>query len=151
VAVIAGQQHGPRAPTAASLPSTPRAWVDQWAAASLNDPGHVCGRLFAPALASAFSRTQATAAWPTTETSRAHRSGSVASWPMATPRRSKRDRSGLHGTGATSRPAQPRRRRMAGHRNRARWLGSAAIGRGLGLRGRKRGPRGRSRLAGPPS
>jgi hypothetical protein len=36
------------------LPSTPRAWVDQWTAASLNDPGRVCGRLFAPALASAF-------------------------------------------------------------------------------------------------
>jgi hypothetical protein len=52
--VIAGQQHGGRAPAAPSLPSTPRAWVDQWAAASLNDPGHVCSRLFAPALASAF-------------------------------------------------------------------------------------------------
>lgn len=54
VAVIAGQQHGGRAPGASRLPSTPRQWVDQWAAASLNDPGRVCGRLFAPALASAF-------------------------------------------------------------------------------------------------
>jgi hypothetical protein len=54
VAVIAGQQHASRAPVAARLPSTQRQWVDQWAAASLNDPGRVCGRLFAPALATAF-------------------------------------------------------------------------------------------------
>lgn len=54
VAVIAGHQQGGRAPTTPPLPSTPRAWVDQWAAASLNDPGRVCGRLFAPALARAF-------------------------------------------------------------------------------------------------
>lgn len=54
VAVIAGQQHGGGAATVSPLPSTPRQWVDQWAAASLNDPGRVCGRLFAPALASAF-------------------------------------------------------------------------------------------------
>jgi hypothetical protein len=54
VAVIAGQQHGGRATTKAPLPSTPRQWVDQWAAESLNDPGGVCGRLFAPALAAAF-------------------------------------------------------------------------------------------------
>lgn len=54
VAVIAGQQHGGSAPIKPPLPSTPRQWVDQWAAASLNDPGRVCGRLFAPALASAF-------------------------------------------------------------------------------------------------
>jgi hypothetical protein len=54
VAVIAGQQHGGRASIARPLPSTPREWVDQWTAASLNDPGRVCGRLFAPALASAF-------------------------------------------------------------------------------------------------
>ena len=54
VAVIAGQQHGGSKPTTPPLPSTPRQWVDQWAAASLNDPGRVCGRLFAPALASAF-------------------------------------------------------------------------------------------------
>jgi hypothetical protein len=54
VAVIAGQQHGSRAPIARSLPSTPQEWVDQWTAASLNDPGLVCGTLFAPALAGAF-------------------------------------------------------------------------------------------------
>jgi hypothetical protein len=54
VAVIAGQQHGGRTPSSPPLPSTPQQWVDQWAAASLNDPGRVCGRLFAPALARAF-------------------------------------------------------------------------------------------------
>jgi hypothetical protein len=54
VAAIAGQQHGGRATIAPPLPSTPRQWVDQWTAASLNAPGQVCGRLFAPALARAF-------------------------------------------------------------------------------------------------
>jgi hypothetical protein len=54
VAVIAGQQHAGRAPSAPPLPSTPQQRVDQWTAASLNDPGRVCGRLFVPALASAF-------------------------------------------------------------------------------------------------
>lgn len=54
VAVIAGQQHGGGAPTAHRLPSSPQQWVNQWAAASLNDPSRVCASLFAPALASAF-------------------------------------------------------------------------------------------------
>lgn len=54
VAVIAGQHQGDRAASAPPLPSTPREWVEQWTAASLNDPGQVCERLFAPALASAF-------------------------------------------------------------------------------------------------
>ncbi len=54
VASIAGQQYANRAPTAPPLPVTPQQWVDQWTAASLNNPGRVCGQLFAPALAKAF-------------------------------------------------------------------------------------------------
>lgn len=54
LAVIAGQQHTARAPAPAPLPSTPRQWVDQWTAASLENPARVCDQLFAPALASAF-------------------------------------------------------------------------------------------------
>lgn len=53
-AAIAGHQHGGHARTAASLPATPQQWVSEWTAASLTDPGRVCGRLFAPALATAF-------------------------------------------------------------------------------------------------
>jgi hypothetical protein len=54
LAVIAGQQHTARAPATPRLPSTPRQWVDQWTAASLENPARVCDQLFAPALASAF-------------------------------------------------------------------------------------------------
>jgi len=54
VAIIAGQQYASRAPAASPLPLTPQQWVDQWTAASLNNPGRVCGQLFAPALAKAF-------------------------------------------------------------------------------------------------
>ena len=36
------------------MPSTPQQWVEQWMAASLDDPGRVCRQLFAPALAAAF-------------------------------------------------------------------------------------------------
>jgi hypothetical protein len=53
VGAIAGQQHAGgtrRAP----LPATPGQWVQQWTAASLEDPARVCGQLFAPALAAAF-------------------------------------------------------------------------------------------------
>jgi hypothetical protein len=52
-AVIASQlqfRHAAGAP----LPSTPQQWVEQWTAASLDDPGRVCRQLFAPALAAAF-------------------------------------------------------------------------------------------------
>jgi hypothetical protein len=38
----------------APLPATPQQWVDQWMAASLDDPGRVCRQLFAPALAAVF-------------------------------------------------------------------------------------------------
>lgn len=54
VAIIAAQQYAGRAPAASPLPSTPQQWIDQWTAASLNNPGRVCRQLFAPALAKAF-------------------------------------------------------------------------------------------------
>ena len=53
-AAIAGRQHGGQAPSARSLPATPQQWVTDWTAASLSNPGRVCRRLFAPALATAF-------------------------------------------------------------------------------------------------
>jgi hypothetical protein len=53
-AAIAGPQHGTRAAGVGSLPATPQQWVAGWTAASLSDPGGVCRRLFAPALATAF-------------------------------------------------------------------------------------------------
>ena len=53
VAVIASQLHlGHTAGT--GLPSTPQQWVEQWTAASLDNPGRVCRQLFAPALAAVF-------------------------------------------------------------------------------------------------
>lgn len=53
VAVIASQ-HDSREAVGTSLPSSPRQWVEQWTAASIEDPGRVCRQLFAPALAAAF-------------------------------------------------------------------------------------------------
>jgi hypothetical protein len=53
VAMIARQQHVGQ-PAGAPLPSTPRQWVEQWTAASLDNPGRVCQQLFAPSLASVF-------------------------------------------------------------------------------------------------
>ena len=53
VAVIGSRRHV-RESAGASLPSTPQQWVEQWMAASLDDPGRVCRQLFAPALAAAF-------------------------------------------------------------------------------------------------
>ena len=54
VAAIAGTQqqtgHEPSVP----LPASPQQWVDQWTAASLENPARVCQHLFAPALAAAF-------------------------------------------------------------------------------------------------
>jgi hypothetical protein len=54
VAVIAGQQStgGTSRP---ALPASPQQWVEQWTAASLENPARVCQRLFAPALAAAFT------------------------------------------------------------------------------------------------
>jgi hypothetical protein len=54
IAIVAGQQHSAPAPAAPRLPSTPRQWVDQWTAATLQSPAEVCDHLYAPALARAF-------------------------------------------------------------------------------------------------
>lgn len=51
-AISAHQRH--RSTSAAGLPSTPRQWVEQWTAASLENPARVCQQLFAPPLAAAF-------------------------------------------------------------------------------------------------
>ena len=53
VAVIASK-HEARQARGALLPSTPSQWVEQFTAASLDDPGRVCRKLFAPALAAVF-------------------------------------------------------------------------------------------------
>lgn len=53
VAVIASQ-HAARQARGAPLPRTPTQWVEQFTAASLDDPGRVCRQLFAPALAAVF-------------------------------------------------------------------------------------------------
>jgi hypothetical protein len=53
MAAIAGHRHH-RSTSPAGLPSTPREWVEQWTAASLDSPVRVCKQLFAPALAAAF-------------------------------------------------------------------------------------------------
>ena len=38
------------------LPATPRAWLDAYEAAAVDNPGRVCSELFAPALAAAYAR-----------------------------------------------------------------------------------------------
>jgi hypothetical protein len=53
VAVIASRQHDGGS-VGTSLPSTPQQWVEQWTAASVDNPGRVCRQLFAPALAAVF-------------------------------------------------------------------------------------------------
>jgi hypothetical protein len=46
----------PPPPAQAGLPATPRAWLDAYEAAAVDDPGRVCSELFAPALAQAYAR-----------------------------------------------------------------------------------------------
>jgi hypothetical protein len=46
--------HAVPASTGKLLPGTPRQWVDEWTAASVESPARVCSQLFAPALARAF-------------------------------------------------------------------------------------------------
>ena len=53
VAVIASQD-GARQVRGALLPRSPTQWVEQFTAASLDDPGRVCRQLFAPSLAAVF-------------------------------------------------------------------------------------------------
>jgi hypothetical protein len=45
----------PPAPAPAGLPATPRAWLDAYEAAAVDNPGRVCSQLFAPALALAYA------------------------------------------------------------------------------------------------
>jgi hypothetical protein len=54
IVLIAAQQQAGPAPTAPRLPSSAQQWVDQWTAASLQNPARVCGQLFAPALVRAL-------------------------------------------------------------------------------------------------
>lgn len=53
IAAIASH-HSPPDQKSGALPSTPRLWVQQWTAASLENPARVCEQLFAPPLAAAF-------------------------------------------------------------------------------------------------
>jgi len=53
-AALASRQHTGSAPAAIGLPTTPRAWIQAWTAASLDNPERVCGTLFSPALVAAF-------------------------------------------------------------------------------------------------
>jgi hypothetical protein len=53
VAVFARQHHVGQ-PAGVPLPSTARQWVEQWTAASMDNPGRVCRQLFAPSLAAVF-------------------------------------------------------------------------------------------------
>lgn len=43
-------------PQPAGLPATPRAWLDAYEAAALDNPSRVCSELFAPQLASAYAQ-----------------------------------------------------------------------------------------------
>ena len=53
VAVVATQREARQA-SGSALPSTPLQWVEQWTAASIDNPGRVCRQLFAAALAGVF-------------------------------------------------------------------------------------------------
>jgi len=46
----------PPASAQAGLPATPRAWLDAYEAAAVDNPGRVCSELFAPALAQGYAR-----------------------------------------------------------------------------------------------
>jgi hypothetical protein len=48
VAELSTRAAGPR------LPATPRAWLDAYEAAAIDNPGRVCSQLFAPQLAQAY-------------------------------------------------------------------------------------------------
>jgi hypothetical protein len=54
IAIAAIATHHNRPAQSRDLPSTPRQWVQQWTAASLEDPARACQQPFAPALAAAF-------------------------------------------------------------------------------------------------
>jgi hypothetical protein len=54
VGAVIASQHEARQARGALLPSTPSQWVEQFTAASLDNPCRVCRQLFAPALAAVF-------------------------------------------------------------------------------------------------
>lgn len=54
VACLAASGTFSSAPARAGLPVTPRAWLDAYEAAAIDNPGRVCSQLFAPALAQAY-------------------------------------------------------------------------------------------------
>ena len=56
--IIAGWSLSQRAPvrTEPRLPATPRAWLDAYEAAAIDNPPLVCSRLFSPALAATYGR-----------------------------------------------------------------------------------------------
>lgn len=54
IVIAAIATHHNRSTQSSALPSTPRQWVQQWTAASLENPALVCQHLFASALAAAF-------------------------------------------------------------------------------------------------
>jgi hypothetical protein len=54
VAVVCSGDGELKSTPIAALPPSPRQWVNQWTAASLDNPARVCQQLFAPALAAAF-------------------------------------------------------------------------------------------------
>jgi hypothetical protein len=54
VGAVVASQHDARQSRGAPLPSTAGQWVEQFTAASLENPGRVCRQLFAPALAAVF-------------------------------------------------------------------------------------------------
>jgi hypothetical protein len=61
VAVVAGSLAassllGQPAAVRAGLPTTPRAWLDAYEAAAVDNPPRVCTQLFSPALAAAYAR-----------------------------------------------------------------------------------------------
>jgi hypothetical protein len=43
-------------PTRSQLPATPRAWLDAYEAAAIDNPSRVCSELFAPQLAQAYGK-----------------------------------------------------------------------------------------------
>jgi hypothetical protein len=45
------------APMRLQLPGTPRAWLDAYEAAAIDNPARVCSRLFAPALSQSYAST----------------------------------------------------------------------------------------------
>jgi hypothetical protein len=56
VAVGSGFSRVPVRSSQAALPATPRAWLDAYEAAAVDNPAQVCSQLFSPQLARAYGR-----------------------------------------------------------------------------------------------